>query len=212
MRRRDFLGAAGAAMAVAPLLARTGPADSQPARALLENFPTHKQETPYTCGPASARLVLEYLGHEVPESEIAERMGTSPTFGTAHGPYIKAFRQYLEELGTGLRPVKITGKHATTEFVTASILDNLPLVASYLTENHFKPQTAVGHYVVVIGFDMSKNEFTLSNPFGYHEQIDIDRFWRLAEWWPKRGDIPNVKYWKTPRLHVPRTLIALEKA
>ncbi len=177
---------------------------------LLNDFPLHKQETPYTCGPASARMVLEFLGHPVPEYDIAKRMGTMKSLGTMPGQLLGGLNHYLAEFDTGLEAVTLRGGDASESAVAQYLEKGLPVIASFYTENFFKPGTRVGHYAVIIGVDFAKGEFTLANPFGYKEQVDIERFWRLAQWAPEPGDIPNVKKQTRPLpFKLPKALVVL---
>ena len=183
-----------------------------PAAALLENFPIYKQETPYTCGPAAARMVLEYLGHPLPEAELKRRMHTTPLLGTSPGQELKGLNYYLAQFHTGLLAKAVKGAAATNPVVLTSLQARLPVIASFITENYFKPGTLVGHYSVLIGYNPAAEEFTLANPFGYTFTINTARFWRLADWKPSPGDLPEgVKDLKVPWVPFPRTLIVLEK-
>jgi len=213
MERRLFLRdmAIGAGLSVYAGFSSHGWAEDALAEVVLKGFPVRKQETPYTCGPASVRMVLEFLGHKILEEEIAERMGTSKQFGTSHGRLKRAYNKYLNELETGLLAKTVRGKDVYVNLVADSLDMGLPVIASFLTENHFNPGTAVGHFCVIIGVNLKTRLFFMANPFGYREEVDIDLFWRLARWNPGKGDIPGVPYKKTPRLRLPRTLVVLEK-
>lgn len=218
MDRRRFLQSA--AMGAATALSAVGwrkslrAAEGQTAGAIrLINFHLHKQETPYTCGPAAARMVLEYLGHPAPEAEIKKRFGTNPVIGTSNGQELRGLNRYLAEFQTGLQAKMLKGEAVTNEVVRQSLEARLPVLASFLTENFFKPGTEVGHFAVIIGFDPAADEFTLANPFGYFAQVNTARFWRLAEWKPKPGDLPaGVKHAKGLPIPLKRTIIVLEKA
>lgn len=180
---------------------------------LLENFPLHKQETPYTCGPAAARMVLEYLGHPAAEAEIKQRFGTNRVTGTGNGQEQRGLNRYLKEFKTGLTAKMRKGEAVTNEAVMQSLQAKLPVIASFLTENYFKPGHEVGHFAVIIGFDPAGDEFTLANPFGYFVKINTARFWRLAEWRPQPGDLPAaVKQAKGSPIKLKKTIIVLEKA
>jgi len=181
---------------------------------ILKNFPVHQQETPYTCGPCASRMVLEYLGHPMAEKDLAKAMGTNSLLGTSNGMLLRGFNKYLDQSGTGLLAKIIKGKDVSDQVVADSLRQGFPVIATFLTENHFKPKTPVGHYCVIIGIDPQKREFTLANPFGYIEKMNIDRFWRLAEWHPSAGDIPGVdpsKLRPYQALRLPRTLVTLSK-
>lgn len=175
---------------------------------VLENFPLYKQETPYTCGPASVRMCLAFLGHKLSEQEIAKRMGTRPGLGTFPWQLNHAYNKYLREFKTGLSATDKTGKQADNQLIFKSLRSNRPVIFSWLTENYFKPGTPVGHYCVVIGADQGAKEFTIANPFGTIHILEFDRFWRLAAWSPKNGDLPNLPQ-KPLSLHLPPDLVML---
>jgi len=61
----------------------------------LDNFPVMKQETPYTCGPTSVRLVLDYLGHKLDEKDIARKMLATRYTGTLPGILLLVLRYYM---------------------------------------------------------------------------------------------------------------------
>ncbi len=180
-----------------------------PASLLLANFPLHKQETPYTCGPASLRMVLEYLGHPLAEPEISQRMGTSPKLGTSFLQMHSCYNQYLKDFKIALAAHDKIGKAANNDLIFNSLGKDRPVIFTWLVENYFKPKTLVGHYSVLIGFDRNRSEFTIANPFGSIHPIAFDRFWRLASYSPKPDDIPNVSS-KSSLLRMPPDLVVLE--
>ena len=182
--------------------------DDMDRNVLLQNFPVYKQETPYTCGPASVRMCLAFLGHKLPEKEIARRMGTSPLFGTSPWQLLPAYNKYLKQFNTGLIAKDKLGKAANNQVIFKSISMGRPVIFTWLVENYFKPGTSVGHYCVIIGFDQNKKEFTIANPFGTIHPLEFDRFWRLAAFSPKSGDLPNLKK-KPLSLHLPPDLVVL---
>jgi hypothetical protein len=204
VNRRLFLQSVSAAGLLPAFYARAG------APLLLDPFPVHLQETPYTCGPAAVKMVLAFLGHDLKEAEIARRMGTSPVLGTSNGQLLRAYRKYLAELNTGYTAAIVAGKKFRAALVADNLAKRQPLIVSFLTENYFNPGHPVGHYVVIIGIDQDQNTFTLANPFGRTEVMDIGRFFRLAEWSPKPGDLPGVTK-RVPRLFLPRSAAALVK-
>ena len=215
VERRTFLRiiavGAGAALAEAYTLKTWAQAASyvQTSRIILQNFPLFKQETPYTCGPASLRMVLAFLGHKLSEREIAKRMGTTPGIGTAPWQMHCAYNKYLKEFRTGLSAKDKIGKQANNRTIFKSLQLNRPVIFSWLTENYFKPKTPVGHYSVVIGADQNNKEFTIANPFGSVHTLDCDRFWRLSAWNPKPGDFPDLNQ-KPPAIKLPPDLVVLE--
>jgi len=212
MKRRNFLKVsaltAGAAVANNFSLKVIAQAKDDMDRKVLQNFPLFKQETHYTCGPASVRMCLAFLGHKLPEKEIAKRMHTSSILGTAPWQLVPAYNKYLKEFNAGLTAKEKKGKDANNQVIFDSIKINRPVIFSWLTENCFKPGTSIGHYSVIIGFDQDKKEFTIADPCGSFHPLGFDQFWHLAAWSPKTGDLPNLK--KTPvSLHLPPDLVVL---
>ncbi|HUT54144.1 MAG TPA: C39 family peptidase [bacterium] len=206
--RRNFLTAMSSAAAA--LSAHAWPLQAREIAAVLDPFPLHKQETPYTCGPASLRMALEFLGHPLPEKEIARAMGTLSLTGTSPFGMHLAANHYLKKLSTGLRARDKIGKAATNDVIFSSISRKLPVIFTWLTENAFKPGTAVGHYSVIIGFDEARREFTIANPFGTIHPLDFDRFRRLAAWDPLPEDMPSVKV-KRGILKMPADLLVFDR-
>ena len=207
--RRNFLTAMSSA-AGAALSFSARPLYALESAAVLNHFPLHKQETPYTCGPASLRMVLEFLGHKVPEHEIARAMGTTSLTGSSPFGMHLAANHYLKKFKTGLSAHDKIGPAATNDVIFASILAKLPVIFTWLTENAFKPGTEVGHYSVIIGFDQARREFTIANPFGMIHPLDFDRFRRLAAWDPLPEDLPSVKV-KRGILKMPADLLVFDK-
>lgn len=48
----------------------------------MAQFPFHKQETLYTCGPACMRMALAFCGIKKSEKQIAKLLGTNKVRGT----------------------------------------------------------------------------------------------------------------------------------
>jgi hypothetical protein len=209
MKRRTFISGMGLGAGVVVAQGYGVRVRSDAGAILLENFPLHKQETPYTCGPAALRMVLEYFGHPLPEKDIAKTMKTNSHTGTSQWGMNHAANKYLKEFNLGLAAHDKIGKSATNEVIFSSLGKKRPVIFSWLVENYFEPGTLIGHYCVVIGFDKGAREFTIANPFGRFDKIDFDLFWRLAGWRPRAGDIPNVtKQSNYPKL--PPDLLVLE--
>lgn len=56
-------------------------------------IPFYKQDTEYTCGPASLQMVLSFLGDFKSEFELARRAKTSKETGTSHGGMIETAKR-----------------------------------------------------------------------------------------------------------------------
>ena len=59
----------------------------------MQEIPFYKQETKYTCGPASMRMALEFCGIKKSEKQIAKLLKTNKIRGTWH----KSFTSVAEK-------------------------------------------------------------------------------------------------------------------
>lgn len=50
----------------------------------MTRFPFHKQETKYTCGASTMRMVLEFCGFKKSEKQVAKLLNTNKVRGTWH--------------------------------------------------------------------------------------------------------------------------------
>lgn len=182
----------------------------------FSNFALHKQETPFSCGPASAKMALEMLGIEVPESELRKRMWTNPLMGTLYGFLRRAYERYLQENGMGLKVRILSGSSVTTQTLAESLEKGRPVIVSFFTENHFKPGTMIGHYSVVCGIDEEAGKVYLANPFGSKDTVELDEFWKMTEYDLSQGKTlffvrVSIKLGKLLGIVAPRTIFVLEE-
>jgi len=61
---------------------------------MKQEFPYHKQESSYTCGAASMRMALEYLGIKRSEKQVARLLGTNKVKGTWEKEFPKLAERY----------------------------------------------------------------------------------------------------------------------
>ncbi|MFZ5365547.1 MAG: cysteine peptidase family C39 domain-containing protein [Patescibacteria group bacterium] len=125
---------------------------------------THRQNHAWTCGPASLKIVMDYLRYPVSESYLTRLTKCSRKKGTDPENMIAAARKmrFVAEDMRGLKP----------KLVKKMIRAGIPVIANYQLE----PAIGEGHYAVIIGF--SENEYVLSNPAldkGY-EVVPIKEF------------------------------------
>lgn len=141
---------------------------------LLPDFPVYKQQTDHTCGPATVRMILEYLGLRVTEPHLAARCATHP-LGTLHWTLRVGFDQFLRKIGY---TVKMEGASPDVyEHIKDSLKENLPVMFIYAVEDHFHPGKKVTHYGALIGVDEPARTVTFANPFGYIESMGIEEWW-----------------------------------
>jgi hypothetical protein len=149
---------------------------------LLTGFPVYKQETDHTCGPATVRMILEYLGLRVSEPHLAARCATHP-LGTLHWTVRVGFDHFLRKIGY---TVKMEGDPPEVYTrIKQSLKQNLPVMFIFAVEDHFHPGKKVTHYGALIGVDEPARTVTFANPFGYIETMDIE------EWWGRFSLIPE---------------------
>jgi len=181
----------------------------------LSGFALHKQETPFSCGPASAKMALETLGIGVSEAELRKRMKTNPILGTLYGLLRRAYESCLQEHGMKMKVRIRSGSSVTGNTLAESLAKGRPIIVSFFTENHFRPGTMVGHYSMVCGIDEEKGKVYLANPFGSEDVIDLDRFWKMTEYDLTESTTPfftklSIKLGKLLGIVTPRTIFVLE--
>ena len=128
----------------------------------LPDFPLYKQETDHTCGPASIRMILKYLGVEESESNLARRCLTNP-IGTLHYPVLWGFNHYLKKLH--LKAKMVQNDPAVYERIKEALENNRPVLFIYSTIDAFHPPTKCLHYSVIIGLDESSEIIFVAESF-----------------------------------------------
>ena len=151
-------------------------------RKILDPFPVYKQETDHTCGPASMRMALEFLGNAQPEHRLAMHALTLPT-GALHLPMLWAYRRFLKPLG--LSVVMSQDDPDVYEKIKAALADGLPTMIIFSVIDEFHPPNKVMHYAVVMGLDEPAGVIHLANPFGHMQKMPI------GEWWDRFSHAPE---------------------
>ena len=142
----------------------------------LENFPVYKQQTDHTCGPCAARMVLEYLGLEVSEQQLARRCLTHP-LGTLHWTVRLGFDHYARQLG--FRVAMLENAPDVFERIMENLRRSIPTMFLYAVQDMFHPPRKVTHYGNFIGVNGPAGTVAVANPFGVIENMP------LAEWWDR---------------------------
>ncbi|MEK7505640.1 MAG: peptidase C39 family protein [Patescibacteria group bacterium] len=105
------------------------------------DVPFYKQDTDYTCGPASLQMVMDFLGEFRSEKKLAKEANTLSTRGTKHGGLMEAvskegFYSYVN-------------KNSNVEEIKHFLKMGLPVIVDITAEKE-------GHYAVAVGFKDGK--------------------------------------------------------
>lgn len=137
-------------------------------------FPYHKQETNYTCGAASMRMVLENFGIKKTEKQIVKLLGTNKVRGT----WIKNFPIVAEMFKLNY----VVKRNATIADLKKYFNEE-----SVLIINYFIPADKVDHYSVLKKID--NNNIYFFDPFyGPEHKYSLSNFkrnWRSDPKWEK---------------------------
>ena len=132
--------------------------------------PFHHQNTRYSCGPASLKMVLEFFGVHVDERKIAKIAHTNKD-GTKHKylistARIEGFYCYIHDNST---------LHEIFHFISIG----LPVIVHIV-----EPTSGEGHYSVVVGF--SRKGVILNDPWnGKRFVMGYDKF--IENWHSGKG-------------------------
>ncbi len=111
------------------------------------DVPMYYQETDYYCGPASVKMIIDYLmGEKLSQDFLAKQMGTKgPTAGTPPRRIMEFLRRY-----TGEPFSEYPGfSHSLIE---KNIRYGFPVIARVKTSYLSGWKGAYGHYIVIKGF------------------------------------------------------------
>ena len=134
---------------------------------ILSRFATAQQNTEYTCGCTAALMVLNYYGiHKYNEKEIGRIIEVDPKKGTSVEGLLKLFE------AAGLK----TDYHADTKprfdsvesfekYIVEKIDRGIPIMVDWLDWN--------GHWQVIIGIDICKNESPFDDVLILADPYDI---------------------------------------
>ena len=143
---------------------------------ILSNFKTYQQTKEYTCGPATALMVLEHFGEKnYDELEICDMMNTHKDldgdnkdekgvaneqgeFGTSTDRMVSFFEKIGWDVKSSLTEGKLDGGYTFDdplkfkEFVINNLKDNTPVMVEWIDWG--------GHWLNIIGYDtMGTEEF-----------------------------------------------------
>lgn len=119
---------------------------------ILPQFETYQQSTEYTCGNASALMVLNHYGvKDYDEMQIADIMEAKPYVGTS----VEAMADFFKDLDWNVEvhastEPKFEDEEAFFAFVTEKIDAGIPIMVDWVDWG--------GHWQVIIGLDTCNPE------------------------------------------------------
>lgn len=148
----------------------------------LEDIAVMKQKTAYTCGVASIAILDNYLGGKTTEVTLSQRLklldrrqGMLPT------TYLSYANKALKPLGYSISLENPTSQTEIINSISSSLENHLPVTIFYATEDDWDKSHQNTHYAVIYGINMEKGQISLSNPYGYKEQITFNELFRSLE-------------------------------
>lgn len=124
------------------------------------NIPLVKQETQFTCGPASLRSVFLFNGNDVPESEITELVTIDPELGTSLKEMVKIIK-YYGYYGEAY-------VNGTMEMIEEYLSQNIPVIVNWFSIDK-------GHYSVISGIE-NYDIYFMDPEFGTERSMPIKQF------------------------------------
>lgn len=146
------------------------------------NIPYFKQDKDTTCGVASLRMVLAFLGKDIPESDLEETCETS-WLGNTCGELVQGSMKY------GFEAEEI--ENMTPDYVTKLLTNKFPLIALLDPAVLYGGLEGFGHFVVITG--LKGDTIYYNDPDrGENVTAPVERFFNA---WG-RFSFKGVRVWK----------------
>jgi predicted double-glycine peptidase len=140
------------------------------------SVPFFKQDTNYSCGPATILMIFQFYGKIFSEEKLIEKLNTRKETGTCH--------QAMIELAKDEGFYVYENNESSLDEIKSFINKKVPVIVHYT-----EPANDEGHYSVLIGID--KNKIILNDPWnGEKFKINIEEFEK--RW---KDDKRNSKKW-----------------
>lgn len=126
--------------------------------------PFFKQDTVYSCGPATLQMVMAFFNKRASEAELSRKMKTSKTNGTRVGKMIDMARKegfycYVND-------------DSTVEEIKYFLSRKLPVVVNFI-----EPTNDEGHFAVIVG--IRKRKVVMNDPWnGKGVRMEVREFKR----------------------------------
>lgn len=100
-------------------------------------IPFFHQETGYTCGPASMKMVFDFFGLKISEKELKKKLKSNKEVGTNH--------EYLIKTAVKNGFYCYVHKNATINQIKDFLDEGLPVIVHYM-----EPSSDEEHYSVIV--------------------------------------------------------------
>ena len=138
----------------------------------LANFPIMAQTTEYTCNVVSMAIVMDYLGVPATEQTIRNELGVlDRTKGMLPNEYLDFAIQAFAPLNVTVALENPASQAEILNTISQSLAREMPVVLFYSTINDWNKPNYDTHYAVVYGIDWQHQIVTISNPYGYSEEL-----------------------------------------
>lgn len=151
--------------------------------AVLLNVGEYRQQTKWSCGPATLKIILDSFGRKLSEKELIHLTGCNEKIGTPPDALCSA----LQSLG--YRTFQQT--NADISDIESFLRAGLPVIVAYQSVDdkpygtlpNINDDNRYGHYAVIMG--TNKTHFFLSNPEkdSAYDPIHKDVFLKI--WWDR---------------------------
>jgi hypothetical protein len=140
---------------------------------VLLNVPTIRQSTDYSCGAATFSSILAFYGHDLPEKEVIDLMGTTKE-GTNPESFLSGAKKFKlkSELREGM----------TIKNLRECLDERIPVILciqAWGNKKDYNKEWEDGHYVAAIGYDLKGFYFMDPSQIGYSylETGDLEDRW-----------------------------------
>ncbi len=142
------------------------------------NIPFYEQETDWTCGPASMRMVLDALGIKKSEKQLIKLLRTNKQVGTWNESFPCLAEKYKLNY--------VAERNSTLSSLRNYLRKGYLLIVSY-----YLPKDKVSHYSVVK--KISRGFIYFLDPFqGPSHKYKINQFIKL---WNKKSEHDEERRW-----------------
>lgn len=109
------------------------------------------QKDSFACGPASLRMIFKHLGVDMDEKRLEKLMDSKAGVGTSHHNLIEEVER------EGFK--HFDKKEGEVDEILKFLDDGYPVLVNY-----FNPLGKVGHFSVVVGYDLKDEVLILADP------------------------------------------------
>jgi hypothetical protein len=123
-----------------------------------------------SCGYASIEMVSSYYGQKITEDELSQKNKGRITTSTSKG-FLKEINKSIE--GKSFVKHEYLKHDILLKEICISLKDKNPVIVEWAAK--YENEWTL-HYSVVTSLDISNNNVTIYNPYGYIENIGVDEF------------------------------------